>query len=1184
LTSEQAHAAVALYPDGASVVVWDSRRQEHGTYGVFLQRFSASGRPIGDETHVNLYTMSMQLRPAVAVDGPGGTWVAWESFGQDGSMSGIIARRFGSRFGKGTDEILVNQSVAGQQSEVVVAADSRGNATFFWTAVAGAERSTRVVGRRFDRYGRPLGDEFPVGGSVASRATLPSAAIDSHDRIIVVWAETDEEGRPTGIRGRIFSDRGGALTPELPISGDDTGAHIEPSVSAAPDGRFVVAWLTATHEDYAVSVRSFDALGRPLGPAHQDCAVGCRHVSGVSVAAAEDGRYAVCWNALGKDHRHTDITACLHDADGRRLRGPIGVNRRLTGRQRLAIASGKQRSVWGRDGRLAIAWSGDSGMGDATAANLTMLVPPGIAYDLSSPPPATYDPVSSASPDALAARPYEPPTYDPATIPSDPLGGDPNPVAPRGGEFGFLAIVNTGWTPPDPHLAVGPDHLVAMTNGAIAFFQKNGTQDFEDEIEGSFGFWGSLGADNFVFDPEVIFDPHSNRFMAMANERSDDNRSFFLLAVSDDADPNGNWFKYRLDVTALAGNDIDSPNIAVDNQAVYLTADFFGPDKYLIYILDKADVLVGNIPTTRSLLLTGEQSIGIPVTYDATAPALYMIGAFEFGTYDSLRLHAITDPLGTPQRTTMDISVPTYSHPEDPPQMGTSSRPELFEARFWSCMVREGSLWAVHHQDGSRVRARWYEFRMNQWPVGGTPELVQWGEIDPGGSVRTFFPSIWVNEAGSAAITCARSSPTEFISMSRAVRLAGDAPGTFGPLEFVKQSTAPYTPQRWGDYSGTASDPARPASFWGHHEYSPGGSSWNTWIAEYVVDQSFLDFAYPDGKPDFIDPAGGTRMRVEVSGAGGAVPQPGTGLLHHDAGAGWQTAPMDVVSDNVYDAVFPAADCPDDVLYYVSAETVDGVVFTDPRNAPDDHYATIAAHGRVVFFEDDFESDQGWTVSGDATDGHWERGIPAGGGDRGDPPTDHDGSGRCTVTDNADGNSDVDDGYTFLTSPTMDLSEGDAEVHYALWYTNYFGNDPNNDLFKTYVSDDNGENWVLVETTGPQTSSGWTEHAFVVGDFVTPNDQVKVMFEASDLGGASIVEAGIDAIVVMTYACEAPCPGDPDGDMDGSGTTDGLDIQPFIDAMLGTPSPDDLCHGDFDGGGALDTDDIPAMVAALLAG
>jgi hypothetical protein len=151
--------------------------------------------------------------------------------------------------------------------------------------------------------------------------------------------------------------------------------------------------------------------------------------------------------------------------------------------------------------------------------------------------------------------------------------------------------------------------------------------------------------------------------MAMACERQGSgSQSFFLYAVSDDSDPNGTWFKYRFNVTALAGSDIDSPELAVE-QAVYLCADFFTPgDKFLVFVVEKAPTLSGGVPITRSLVINGTQSYGVPVTY-GTPPAQYLIEALEAPSNTQIRLHAIQNPLGTPTDTTVLLNVPAYQQP-----------------------------------------------------------------------------------------------------------------------------------------------------------------------------------------------------------------------------------------------------------------------------------------------------------------------------------------------------------------------------------------------------------------------------------------------------------------------------------------------------------------------------------------
>ena len=302
-----------------------------------------------------------------------------------------------------------------------------------------------------------------------------------------------------------------------------------------------------------------------------------------------------------------------------------------------------------------------------------------------------------------------------------------------------------------------------------------------------------------------------------------------------------------------------------------------------------------------------------------------------------------------------------------------------------------------------------------------------------------------------------------------------------------------------------------------------------------------LAFAFPGGLPEIIDPAGDT-IRVEVSGANGGTPQPATGLLHYDTGGGLVTIPMSEVSANVYDAVFPAIACTTTVNYFFSAQTTSAEVVNDPFVAPNQLYTTLSTVSLIVAFADDFEADLGWTVTNDAplVDGQWERGVPLTLDvcNRGNPGTDADGSGQCYVTDNsaANGcNSDVDGGTTTLTSPAMDASDPDAVIAYWRWYSNTFGNSPMADVFVIDVSDDNGANWVNLETVGPagaEVGGGWFRKEFLVADIagIVNSAQFRVRFLASDLGAGSVIEAGVDGVEVFTYICDGTVLGDLDGD------------------------------------------------------
>jgi len=92
-TNTQILPKIAMDPAGAFVVTGKSYLQDGSRYGIYGKEYMR-WRGSRIEFQANTYTTNSQTLPAIAIDAAGSFVVAWESYGQDGSRSGIYEQLF----------------------------------------------------------------------------------------------------------------------------------------------------------------------------------------------------------------------------------------------------------------------------------------------------------------------------------------------------------------------------------------------------------------------------------------------------------------------------------------------------------------------------------------------------------------------------------------------------------------------------------------------------------------------------------------------------------------------------------------------------------------------------------------------------------------------------------------------------------------------------------------------------------------------------------------------------------------------------------------------------------------------------------------------------------------------------------------------------------------------------------
>ncbi len=428
----------------------------------------------------------------------------------------------------------------------------------------------------------------------------------------------------------------------------------------------------------------------------------------------------------------------------------------------------------------------------------------------------------------------------------------------------FPGISATGWEPPDCDIAVGPNHVVQVVNSDIAFFRKS---DGGKVLQQGFDtFFAGVGLQsNFLFDPKAFYDPIAKRFFVLCLEQDDGAKvSKLLLAVSDDTDPNGNWFRYRIEAKTGTGSSeawLDYPGFSSNKDAVVITGNQFGfAGGYFgasFVVIQKAPLLTGGTATIFNYLDVQSFTAQAARTADGFVDRIYTVSSSDSTT--SLKIHAITNLLATPTLTSTTISVPGYNPPLDFVRGPNGIVLDSLDSRSFTSNYRAGTLVAAHNISVSasdkRIATRWYEVRTSGWPgSGSTPSLIQSGNVVGAGGESLHMPAINVNSRGAISLLFSRTSASVMADVMIASRAKGDALGKMSAPKQLATSRGLFQfPQnRWGDYFACVMDPNDDLTFWGNGETCGADGAWATEIVTWKVNDASAATVYAAGTPSIM--------------------------------------------------------------------------------------------------------------------------------------------------------------------------------------------------------------------------------------------------------------------------------------------------------------------------------------------
>lgn len=416
----------------------------------------------------------------------------------------------------------------------------------------------------------------------------------------------------------------------------------------------------------------------------------------------------------------------------------------------------------------------------------------------------------------------------------------------------------SGFVPPDPTGAVGPNHYVHAVNSIVKIFDKTGNLLVGPVSLGTF-----LGIGSNSGDPIVLYDQLADRWFV--SEFGSLNNSL-AIGVSETNDPTGAYNVYQY----TFGSFPDYPHYSIWPDAYYLSANIGTTNK--VYAVER-DVMLAGGPSPKivgfplpgfvqnnNTVLSPEPANLLGTTFPTNVPG-YIVYLQDDGwsgvTFDHLKVWEIELDWNTTSNSTIStpLEIPTAPFNSvfapfgsgDVQQPGTGQKIDMiggvisYAPNYRS--FADHNSWVITFNtdiDGNDTSGiRWIELRndnVNPWTI------FQEGTYAPADGHSRFMGSAGMDAEGNIGLAFNIASGTLKAAIRYTGRFDGDPLGqmTVAETEIIQGDGVQTFTNRFGDYSHLTLDPDN-FTFWHTAEYFSSNNNWRTQIAAFTLSGGFAN-------------------------------------------------------------------------------------------------------------------------------------------------------------------------------------------------------------------------------------------------------------------------------------------------------------------------------------------------------